>query len=179
MVPAAGSEKPEPDSHGRWAGYPPEAWNPGCSDWIPASGGRACFSGQYCDVDGLPDPVFSMTDLLFLILGVIGLILGLILLWIANQQQARCNLPGGRVIYADTNSWGKVFVNSKYDAENIKVDVKGDDVYLIGPDKEKLGQTAANLKRITRIRKKDPRVFQDGVYLFKKQAGDKILWQIK
>jgi large subunit ribosomal protein L6 len=68
---------------------------------------------------------------------------------------------------------------TKYDAENIKVDVKGDDVYLIGPDKEKLGQTAANLKRITRIRKKDPRVFQDGVYLFKKQAGEKILWQIK
>jgi large subunit ribosomal protein L6 len=68
---------------------------------------------------------------------------------------------------------------TKYDAENIKVEVKGDDVYLTGPDKEALGQAAANLKRVTRIRKKDPRIFQDGVYLFKKQIGDKILFQIK
>ncbi len=63
--------------------------------------------------------------------------------------------------------------------DNMKVSVEGDDIVLIGPDKESLGQTAANLKRICRIRKKDPRVFQDGVYLYKKQLGDEILWQIK
>jgi large subunit ribosomal protein L6 len=62
--------------------------------------------------------------------------------------------------------------------ENVEVVVKGDDVILIGADKETLGQTAANLKRCCRIRKKDPRVFQDGVYLYKKQVGDEILWQI-
>lgn len=67
---------------------------------------------------------------------------------------------------------------TKYlDTVNIKVD--GDDVYLIGPDKEALGQTAANLKRCCKIRKKDPRVFQDGVYLYKKQIGENIIWQIK
>ncbi|MEJ2278993.1 MAG: 50S ribosomal protein L6 [Candidatus Lokiarchaeota archaeon] len=68
---------------------------------------------------------------------------------------------------------------ANYDADNIKVEIKGDDVYLIGPDKATLGQAAANLKRVTRIRKKDPRVFQDGVYLYKKQYGEKILWQIR
>jgi large subunit ribosomal protein L6 len=63
--------------------------------------------------------------------------------------------------------------------DNVKVEVQGDDVYLIGPDKESLGQVAANIKRACRIRKKDPRVFQDGVYLYKKMHGEDIIWQIK
>jgi large subunit ribosomal protein L6 len=63
--------------------------------------------------------------------------------------------------------------------DNVKVKVSGDDIILEGPDKEVLGQTAANMKRSCRIRKKDPRVFQDGVYLYKKELGDEILWQIK
>lgn len=63
--------------------------------------------------------------------------------------------------------------------DNVKVEVSGDDIILEGPDKETLGQTAANMKRCCRIRKKDPRVFQDGVYVYKKELGDEILWQIK
>ena len=63
--------------------------------------------------------------------------------------------------------------------ENINIKVEGEDVYFTGPDKESLGQAAANLKRCCKIRKKDPRVFQDGVYLYRKQHGDEILWQIK
>ncbi|MFX0080281.1 MAG: 50S ribosomal protein L6 [Candidatus Hodarchaeota archaeon] len=67
---------------------------------------------------------------------------------------------------------------AKY-SDNVKVEVKGDDVYFIGPDKESLGQSAANVKRACRIRKKDPRVFQDGVYLYRKQLGEEIIWEIK
>ncbi|MHA1688581.1 MAG: 50S ribosomal protein L6 [Promethearchaeota archaeon] len=63
--------------------------------------------------------------------------------------------------------------------DNVEVKVDGDDVILIGPDKEALGQTAANLKRVCRIRKKDPRIFQDGIYLYKKLAGEEVLWEIK
>jgi len=62
---------------------------------------------------------------------------------------------------------------------NVKVELKGDDVIFIGSDKESLGQTAANIKRACRIRKKDPRVFQDGVYLYKKQIGNEVIWEIK
>ncbi len=62
--------------------------------------------------------------------------------------------------------------------ENVRVEVEGDDVYFIGPDKEALGQAAANVKRACRIRKKDPRVFQDGVYLYKKMRGEEIIWEI-
>lgn len=63
--------------------------------------------------------------------------------------------------------------------DNVKIEVKGDDVYFIGPDKEALGLAAANVKRACRIRKKDPRVFQDGVYLYKKQIGNEIIWEIQ
>jgi large subunit ribosomal protein L6 len=63
--------------------------------------------------------------------------------------------------------------------DNVSVEVQGDDVILTGPDKETLGQTAANMKKSCRIRKKDQRVFQDGVYLYKIQSGDDVLWQIR
>lgn len=68
---------------------------------------------------------------------------------------------------------------TKYDNTNVKIEVDGEDISLIGPDKEALGQVAANIKKACRIRKKDPRVFQDGVYVYKKLLGDKILWQIR
>jgi len=63
--------------------------------------------------------------------------------------------------------------------DNVEVKVEGDDVILIGPDKETLGQTAANIQKCCRIRKKDPRVFQDGVYLYKRQVGEQVTWEIK
>lgn len=68
---------------------------------------------------------------------------------------------------------------TKYDNQNVKIKVKGDEVILEGPDKEILGQIASNIKKACKIRKKDPRVFQDGVYLYKKMIGEEILWQIK
>ncbi len=49
-----------------------------------------------------------------------------------------------------------------------RVDVKGDTVTIQGPDIEAVGQTAANVEQATRIRRKDPRVFQDGIYLVSK-----------
>ncbi|TXT67271.1 MAG: 50S ribosomal protein L6 [Promethearchaeota archaeon] len=67
----------------------------------------------------------------------------------------------------------------KYDPNELNVEIKGEDVHFIGPDKEKLGQTAANLKRVCRIRKKDPRIYQDGVYLYKILHGDELIWEIK
>ncbi len=45
-----------------------------------------------------------------------------------------------------------------------KVEVKGKEVIVSGPDKELVGQTVANLKQALKIKKKDPRVFQDGLY---------------
>ena len=47
---------------------------------------------------------------------------------------------------------------------NTKVEAKGQNVTVSGPDKEAVGQTAANLKEILKIKDKDGRVFQDGIY---------------
>ena len=45
-----------------------------------------------------------------------------------------------------------------------KVDVKGQDVHITGVDEYDVGQTAANLRKLSLQRNKDGRVFQDGVY---------------
>jgi large subunit ribosomal protein L6 len=50
----------------------------------------------------------------------------------------------------------------------VKVKVEGDIVVLTGADLEKVGQTAANIEQACRIRFRDPRVFQDGVYITNK-----------
>ncbi len=47
-----------------------------------------------------------------------------------------------------------------------KVEAKGQEVTVSGPDKDGVGQTIANFRRALRIKKKDCRVFQDGAYEF-------------
>ena len=49
----------------------------------------------------------------------------------------------------------------------VKVENKTD-VIVTGVDKEKVGQTSANIERACRIRGRDRRVFQDGVYIVEK-----------
>ena len=44
------------------------------------------------------------------------------------------------------------------------------DVVVRGADREKVGQTAANIERACRIKKRDRRVFQDGIYIISKGA---------
>lgn len=48
--------------------------------------------------------------------------------------------------------------------DNTKVEIKGVQITISGPDIEAIGQTVANLKIALKIKEKDPRVFQDGVY---------------
>ncbi len=48
---------------------------------------------------------------------------------------------------------------------NSKVTIKADNVIITGINKEEVGQTAANIRMATKIKRFDPRVFQDGVYL--------------
>ena len=61
------------------------------------------------------------------------------------------------------------------------VSVKSDkqEVIVTGCDKESVGQTCANIQLKCRIRDKDKRVFQDGIYVFAKYLGDELLWKIK
>lgn len=50
-----------------------------------------------------------------------------------------------------------------------KVQVKGDEVTVEGINKEEVGQTMANLEQATKVKGRDPRVFQDGIYLVSKE----------
>jgi large subunit ribosomal protein L6 len=52
--------------------------------------------------------------------------------------------------------------------EGTSVEIKGDKVIVIGTDIEKVSQTAGNIELATRIKERDPRVFQDGIYIVKK-----------
>lgn len=49
-----------------------------------------------------------------------------------------------------------------------KVKTAGDEVVVTGINKEDVGQTAANIEQVTKIKSFDPRVFQDGVYIVEK-----------
>ena len=50
----------------------------------------------------------------------------------------------------------------------VKVQVKGQDVTVEGIDRGAVGQTAANIEKASRVRGRDIRVFQDGIYITNK-----------
>jgi len=54
--------------------------------------------------------------------------------------------------------------------DGVTVEAKGENVTVSGIDKEKVGQTAANIERATKVKKRDIRVFQDGVYIISKRG---------
>lgn len=58
----------------------------------------------------------------------------------------------------------------KLDADKAKVKIEGDIIIVEGDNKEKVGQTAANIEQLTRIANKDRRIFQDGIYLIEKDG---------
>jgi large subunit ribosomal protein L6 len=57
--------------------------------------------------------------------------------------------------------------------EGVDVEIKGQDIVVSSLDKEKAGQTAANIERSTRLTNKDRRRFQDGIFIVEK-AGAKV-----
>lgn len=52
-----------------------------------------------------------------------------------------------------------------------KVEVQGEDITLSGVSAEDVGQTAANLEQATTVKRKDQRVFLDGVYVYERSRS--------
>ncbi len=52
-----------------------------------------------------------------------------------------------------------------------KVTIEGDDIIVKGVSVEDVGQTAANVELATKIKRKDQRIFLDGVYIYEKEVG--------
>ncbi len=54
---------------------------------------------------------------------------------------------------------------------DVKVLTKGDDVFVQGINLEDVSQTAVNIQNATKVKKKDPRVFLDGIYVYERLDG--------
>jgi large subunit ribosomal protein L6 len=54
--------------------------------------------------------------------------------------------------------------------DGVEIKIEGDSVRLTGIDKEKVGQSAANIEQATHVKGYDRRVFQDGIYITQKPA---------
>jgi large subunit ribosomal protein L6 len=52
-----------------------------------------------------------------------------------------------------------------------KVTTEGDDIIIKGTSLEQIGQTAANVEQATKIKRKDQRIFLDGVYVYEKNRN--------
>ncbi|MEM1657666.1 MAG: 50S ribosomal protein L6 [Candidatus Jordarchaeales archaeon] len=86
-------------------------------------------------------------------------------------------VPESREVIIE-NFLGEKSPRKTYVLPGVNVKVEKDDVILTGIDIEAVGQSAANIQQATKIREKDPRVFQDGIYVYRKYVGDKLVWKI-
>jgi large subunit ribosomal protein L6 len=66
-----------------------------------------------------------------------------------------------------------------YSIGDVTVKANKEEVIVNGCDKETVGQTCANIQRKCKIKNKDKRVFQDGIYVYEKLLGSKQFWVIK
>jgi large subunit ribosomal protein L6 len=73
----------------------------------------------------------------------------------------------GKEVYIE-NFYGEKHPRIAKIVGDCQVTVEGDDVIVKGISKEDVGQTAANIEKATVVKRKDQRVFLDGVYLYER-----------
>lgn len=76
------------------------------------------------------------------------------------------NVEGGEIVI--TNFLGETASRRTDIRGETEVQIDDEEILLSGPDIEAVGQTAADIEQLTRVKDKDPRVFQDGVYITRK-----------
>ncbi len=54
---------------------------------------------------------------------------------------------------------------------NPKVTIQTEDIIIQGVNLEDVSQTAANIEQATKVKRKDPRVFLDGIYVYERSEG--------
>jgi large subunit ribosomal protein L6 len=54
---------------------------------------------------------------------------------------------------------------------DVQVKIQSEDIFVQGIDLEKVSQTAANIEQATRVKRKDPRIFLDGLYVYERSEG--------
>lgn len=56
--------------------------------------------------------------------------------------------------------------------EGVNVSVDGEEVTVKGPDKDKVSQTAARIESLSKKGNRDPRTFQDGIYITEAEKNE-------
>jgi len=68
------------------------------------------------------------------------------------------------------NFLGEKKVRSMKIVDGVTIQIKGPDVTLTGVNKERVGLCAAQIEQLCRVRGRDRRVFQDGIYIIEKDG---------
>lgn len=55
--------------------------------------------------------------------------------------------------------------------KDVKVEVKKDEIIIKGINKEAVGQAAAKIEQVCKVKRRDRRIFHDGIYLVRKEIG--------
>jgi large subunit ribosomal protein L6 len=58
-------------------------------------------------------------------------------------------------------------------AGNASVKIESEDIVVQDLDLENVSQTAANIEQATKVKRKDPRIFLDGIYVYERTEGMK------
>lgn len=72
-----------------------------------------------------------------------------------------------------SNFLGEKVVRKAKILPHVQVDIKGPKLTITSKIKENAGQTAANMEKATKIRNRDRRIFQDGIFITSKPGDDK------
>ena len=78
----------------------------------------------------------------------------------------------GKIVTIDNFLGERSPRKAKIIGDDVKVSVKGEDVKITVIKKEHVGQTMANIEQATKIKGRDPRIFQDGIYLVDKRQEE-------
>jgi large subunit ribosomal protein L6 len=54
---------------------------------------------------------------------------------------------------------------------DVQVKIQSEDIFVQGMDLEEVSQTAANIEQATKVKRKDPRIFLDGLYVYERSEG--------
>ncbi|MDE1856919.1 MAG: 50S ribosomal protein L6 [Candidatus Micrarchaeota archaeon] len=85
-----------------------------------------------------------------------------------NMQTVSAHFPMALEVKGDTliikNVLGERAPRKAHIVGHTKVEAKGQAVRIHGPSHDDVSQTAANIRMACRVRRKDTRVFQDGIY---------------